>query len=157
MNSHFKFIFFLHLHSDRFKEYTPANYEERYDLLHTESFKGVFLASNTLLDFYNRIDIEKEPMIISKDILMFINIVMYLKKGSALKTPIDWQLLRIKENGFRTHLLNKYTSSNRNDQQQKEPQIMEVEHLIGAFYIGAILYVIAMIVFLLEIFVNAHN
>lgn len=130
-------------------------YQKQYELLRTESFKGVFIASKGLIDYYNQMDIEREPMILSKETLINMNIVMYLKKGSALRTPLDEQLLKIKENGIRAHFENDYRlHEQRRIERQKIPEQMTMHHLQGTFHVCAVLYGISLLIFIGEVFVG---
>lgn len=124
----------------------------RYEAIRNESFDGVFILNSIVAHYFNMKNPTDEPLIMSTDGFMLVNVVLYLKKNSPLVHPINAQFLKLSTNGLFQHWERRFRDEKyRKQQQQKVPQKLSIEHLEGIFYICGTMYFIAFFVFLFEI------
>lgn len=108
-------------------------------------------STDTIAAYYNKYH-RDDAVLISKERLLMVPIVIYLRKHSCLTLPINRHVEKLINGGIVDHWTERYRDvkySKKN--QMKTPQIMNMSQLAGIFYICCCLYSFAFCVLLLEI------
>jgi ABC-type amino acid transport substrate-binding protein len=95
------------------------------------------------------------PYKICKEHLITINIVFYYTKNFFLRTKLDLHIGSLISSGLIEHWISKYDNTNFwKIQNEIGPKVLNIDHLIGSFYILGFGYLCATIVLLIEIFIE---
>lgn len=112
--------------------------------------------SSTVIDYYNRrhyrqgLHVER-----SKKRIMLIPIVLYLQQMSCLEEPINVLINRLVSSGiiefWASSLHTPLGRGGRHEDDQREPQQMNMHQLLGTFWVCACMLAVATLVFVAEL------
>lgn len=91
---------------------------------------------------------------VCKEKFVTLNIVMYFPKGFFLKNAIDKKLSELAASGILQFWINNYVDKKylNFESPELEPQILQIQHLIGVFNVIFIMMGFAIVIFFIEIF-----
>lgn len=148
----------LNLSLIRFSIVSNDGATHRFASLNNESFQGVYGTDSLRSGYYNYVHRRENvnPVVLSKDKMIMAQFVMVLPKQSCLRTPFN----RILEKFLSSGLIELWKTQNTLytfDVPPKQPEVMNMSQLIGAFHICGFLYAIAFVVLALEILVARYT
>lgn len=125
-----------------------------YGSLRDESFRSVFPSTAYHMQIFNRQHIREEPLRLSRDVILHVNLIMYLEKNSPLVESIDTNIHNLYSSGLLSHWANfRREVTAQKYHRHKDPKILTMDEMMGIFYICATLYSIAFIVCIWEIII----
>lgn len=116
---------------------------------------GVIVATELVLNSFNKHQPIDERLELSKEIIMVLNNNFYLSKGSSvLSEPFDKYIQVYQEAGLINAWIRRYAEriEVRNKLDKRQPKKLHVKNVLGAAMIFGSLSMLSVIVFLMELF-----
>lgn len=115
-------------------------------------FLGALTSTEISATYYNRYHRNDVAVVLSKERILLLPIVIYLRKYSCLRSPFNQHVEKLTSGGILEHWINRYTHDKYTHfQMRKTPQVLTLSQLGGIFSICGALYFLAFLVFLMEI------
>lgn len=132
--------------------------DEKYDILLDSNFNGAILTTDVGISYYNMRHFKTTGVVSStKDRMFLLPFCVFFRKQSCLTKPVTKLINRYTNSGLLEHWTSQYFQTNfvkvkveRFDDQQ--PQRLNMKQLLGGFIISSVLFMVAFVVFLFEIF-----
>lgn len=123
---------------------------------HNNSNKAVLIESLFVLNYFNLVNYPNGQLSFPKERLFIASYSMFFRKKSILKNLFNQEILEIAESGLKNYWISKYTDERKVQMNQRTSSQLHIENIIGVVQIGAIMYVICLIVFILEVISVRH-
>lgn len=117
---------------------------------------GVFFTNDVTVNYYNLINKSWRKVRYTRDVVRPHTPVFYFRKSSILTVMFDKKIELCNESGLTIHWIEKYKGKLRRSKFRK-PSKLEMVSIMAILQISAALYLIAFIVFLMEIFSHKND
>lgn len=126
------------------------------DNLRNEEFRGVYLSSRNAISYQN-LQHSRQPKILkTRKHMQMLPMSLLLRKHSCLKRSFDHQVSAFQSSGLIEHWEEIFPESCR-DIEDKKPKKLKVGQIVGVIEVCAVLYLISLIVFFLELMTLKHG
>lgn len=120
------------------------------------TFKGVIFSNDVVINNFNWREKTWHIVHHTRDIIRPVTSVFYFRRNSILTWMFDRKIEICIESGLTNHWISKYKQKPKNSKYRK-PSKLKLNHIIAAIQISVVMYSIAFIVFLLEVFCTTHT
>lgn len=117
------------------------------------NFKGAAMGSLDEVVYFNKKNAKKSQFLICKQHVYMVQVAIFFQKNSYLLKAFDDKIILLKENGIINNWISKYMDYSYANVKQppKGPEILNVNRLLGGFYVFAFGLSISFFVFVFEL------
>lgn len=124
--------------------------------LSSGEWNGVSLTNEISVNYLNHMNKSSRQIEFTRDALRTIDPVFYFQKHSILTRMFNEKIQICQESGLTKRWISQYTHKLKKVE-HKEPKKLGMPSVIAILKISAAMYLLAFIVFLLEMFKNSHK
>lgn len=117
---------------------------------YNNNIDGVVLSNHLSLHYFNLVNSPQRRLSFTKDRLFVYFPAILFRKKSILKELFNEEMQKLTQAGLVQLWTTKYMDS-RNMKINRIPETIQMEHIIGAFYICLALYLVSFITFISEV------
>ena len=117
---------------------------------------GVFFTNDVTVNYYNLINKSWRQVRYTRDVVRLHTPVFYFRKTSILTSMFDQKIEICNESGLTIHWVEKYKEKSR-QRRYRKPTKLEVANIMAILQISAFMYLIASIVYAMEIFSHRNE
>lgn len=132
-------------------EFTPGDFSTNLPYLYESNSDGVAFVTDLTQRSFNIKYAPARRLEFTKDRLYMFSPVYLYPKRSLLISVIDHQLQLLREAGLIRFWIATSTDDHKPNPKQREPTKLQIENVLAAFQIVALMYFISFIVFIIEI------
>lgn len=133
----------------RLKKYVKPN--DSIDL-GNKSFHGALVAVDIVAAYYNKL-YRHSPAVISKERILLLPIVIYLRKHSCLRSRMNRHVEKLVSSGILEYWIDRYKDTKYTKiHASRNLQHLNLSQLEGIFFICCVSYCLAFYILLMEIF-----
>lgn len=124
--------------------------------LSDNNWNGLIFTNDVTINYFNLINKFKRRVSYTRDIVRPITPIFYFNKNSILTEIFDRKIEKCKESGLIFHWTAPYKQKRKIDE-HKEPKVLSVRNILGIVKITVFLYLIAIVIFVMEIISHKHE
>lgn len=124
--------------------------------LRDENYRGVYLTTAQIINYYNLQNFPKPAILKTKEYVQMITFTIYFQKYSCLLRTFDRNIAAFVTNGL-IHYWDEQFTKIIDQIEDPEPKQLNIDQIAGVIEICAVLYALSVLVFIMEIMASHHE